>query len=395
MKIKRTKPTGDLRRFLDAKKTDTVVLGPVERHLLKRAEGDRRQDILHPSEMCKTDLCDLAVYYRVLGRKPVRENRESKPSFQLQRIFDEGHTVHAKWQGYLTEARMLEGIWQCPSCNHRWWDNSPVACARCNHVGQNTGRFTNMVYREVPFDAEESHLIQGHADGKVGRHILEIKTLGVGTLRMEAAGLLATHTYRVETDAGEKSIVDLDGLWKGVKRPLNVHQRQAHLYVALAQMQGIEVDSVVFLYECKWNQSSKEFVVPYNPRMAEPLLEKALDLKYAIEKQRPPRCPHGGCDECARYTDPDYDEEHDRAEGDETDQESRGGDRGGERERAVEAGEAGPDAAPPADGSDPARARQPLGARRQPADGALRAAHGVGRVPLGAARVRGDRRASG
>lgn len=401
MKIQRTKAVGDLKRFVDAKKNDTVVLGPVERHLLARVEKPRRQDILHPSELCKTDLCDLSVYYRVRGATPLT-TESTKPRFQLQRIFDEGHEIHAKWQGYLTEAHLLEGIWECPSttCGHRFWANSPTVCPRCNHVGRDAGKYTNMIYKEVPFDAEATHLIRGHADGKVGRRILEIKSIGVGTVRMEAPGLLAQHSYkaRVVDEDGDlteepRSFIDWEGLWKSIKRPLNSHQRQAHLYVALAKMQDIDVDGVVFLYESKWTQGSKEFVVPYNPHFADPLLEKALDLKYAIEKGRPPRCPHGGCKECARYE--DYNKEQGDDQGDETPPEHAGGDGLRSVGGSGDAGEAGAVPAESAGGAGADGARLPLGARRRPADGAVRAVDGVGRVPLGTGGLRGDRRASG
>lgn len=396
MKIKRVAPTGDMRRFLDAKKIDTVVTGPVERYLLGREEKPRRQDILHPSELCKNDMCDLAVYYRVIGATALTP--EPKPRFQLQRIFDQGTEIHLKWQAYLTAAGLLEGNWQCPSttCGKVFWATSPMSCPRCNHVGPPTvEQRTNMIYREVHFDAEESHLIQGHADGKIGRRILEIKSIGVGTIRLEAPVLLAQNTYKTKTilledgdefsDGTTKTFVDWDGLWKSIKRPLNSHQRQAHLYVALAKLQGIDVDGVVFLYESKWNQSSKEFVVPYNASIAEPLLEKALDLKYAVDRLRPPRCPHGGCSECARYEGTDHNKEP-RSASDETDQERVRGDSGGVVDGAGDADEAGAGAPGAADGPDPARARQPLGARRRTADGAVRATDGVGRVPLGAAR---------
>jgi hypothetical protein len=265
---------------------------------------------------------------------------------------------------------------------------------RCNHVGRNAGKYTNMIYKEVPLDAEESHLIIGHADGKVGKRILEIKSIGVGTIRLEAPGLLAQHSYkaRVVDEDGvladePKAFIDWEGLWKSIKRPLNTHQRQAHLYTALAKMQGIDVDGVVFLYECKWNQSTKEFVVPYNPSFSEPLLEKALDLKYAVEKRRPPRCPHGGCNECAKYVDPDYDEELSSDEGAAPDEAKHAGADGGSiRQRRGRAGEAGPDAADEAGAGGADGARLPLGARRRPVDGAVRTAHGVGGVPLRAAR---------
>lgn len=391
MKIKKQKPVGDLRRFLDAKKVETVVLGPVERHLLAAAEEEnpRRQDILHPSDLCKATVCELALYYRVLGREPLVP--EDKVRFQLQRIYDEGHEIHHKWQGYLTEARMLEGMWECPSttCGHRFWAVSPGACPRCNHVGRNQGRYTNMIYKEVPFDAEKTHLIQGHADGKVDNRILEIKSIGAGTVRIEAPGLLAQNTYKtkvtIDADGEEhhygdpRTFIDWDGLWKSIKRPLNSHQRQAHLYVALARMQDIDVDGVVFLYESKWNQGAKEFVVPYNPRFAEPLLEKALDIKYAVEKGKPPRCPHNGCKECQKYEGTDNNKEH--SEGDTAPQGHAVGDGRGVGSSSGDPGEAGAEPAAPAAGPGAERARRPLGSRRRPADGAVRPVDGLGGVP--------------
>ena len=408
MKIKRApqKASGDLRRFLDAQKVETVVTGPVERYLLSREEKPRREDILHPSELCKNDMCDLAVYYRLIGAKPLKVAVE-KPSFQLQRIFDQGTEIHLKWQAYLTGAGILEGYWQCPSttCGKVFWDVAPMACPRCNHVGlARDEQRTNMIYKEVFFDAEESHLIQGHADGKIGRRILEIKSIGIGTIRVEAPGLLAQHTYktlvldedgkRTSDHTGDlrddvvKTFVDWEGLWKSIKRPLNSHQRQAHLYVALARMQGIDVDGVVFLYESKWNQSSKEFRVEYNAAIAEPMLEKALDLKYAIEKRKPPRCPHGGCKACAVYEGTDNNEEHRDDQGDAPQAQPAGGDGRGELAGSGAAGEAGPAPARAARGLRAAGTREPLGARRRAADGAVRPADRVGRVPLGAARRR-------
>ena len=41
----------DLKKFLDAKKSDHRLMGDVERHLLMKPKGDRRTDVLHPSEI--------------------------------------------------------------------------------------------------------------------------------------------------------------------------------------------------------------------------------------------------------------------------------------------------------------------------------------------------------
>lgn len=384
MKITRQKlaAKSDLRRFVESNKRETVITGPVERMLLTRAPEDRRSDVLHPSELAKNSSCDLAIYYRVLGM-PVLSSESEKPSFQLQRIFDQGTEIHLKWQGYLTECGLLEGTWECRACEQRFWGCAPKACPAC--------AFPAPAYREVPFDAFDSHLIMGHADGKIGRRILEIKSIGIGTIRIEAPGLLAQHSYRTRLldEEGaltetEKLFVDWEGLWKSIKRPLNSHQRQAHLYTALAKMQDIDVDGVVFLYESKWNQSAKEFVVPYNPKIAEPLLERALDLKYAVEKGKPPRCPHGGCNDCRKY-EPEHNEEQ-RAQSDEAPAQRGGGDGRSERRSGGSAGEAGSESAPTAGRPASEGARQPLGARRRSADGALRPTDRVGGLSRGATR---------
>jgi hypothetical protein len=88
--------------------------------------------------------------------------------------------------------------------------------------------------------------------------------------------------------------VDFDGLWKNLRRPFPAHLRQGHLYAGLAG-----VDEVVFIYEYKPNQAHKEFVIKASPTCTEPLIEMALDVKWAVENDRPSALPHGGCKECA------------------------------------------------------------------------------------------------
>ncbi len=312
MGLRKTKPSGALKRLLDTKKVDTKVVGPVERMLMAKEPGaDRRQDVLHPSELAKSNHCPLADYYRLVacdeGRPlPKREAHR----FRSEVIFSEGHEYHRKWQEWLTELGVLEGMWLCPNCEHRWWGISPMACQRCNHVGWRTpGRVTNMTYLEVPL-ASETLRIAGHADGKVDTGLLEVKSIGQGTIRIEAPALYKRHTLRVglldEDDqlvAGlpPRQWVDMDGLWDSIRRPFPSHLRQADIYMGVARSAGSDVDHMIFVYESKAKGGSKEFVVPYNPERSDPLLETALDIVWAVEKRRPPACPYQGCDACRAY----------------------------------------------------------------------------------------------
>lgn len=282
------RPTGRLADLADTKKVETTLLGDIQKHLLHKSTmpTDRRQDILHPSEMAKADWCPRQSYFRLAGVTP--SNPQAKKfSFQLEGIFAEGHEIHRKWQQWLTDMGVLWGKWLCTSCGFKTTGTSPMFCNGCNRI---------MEYREVPLEAEEKYLIAGHEDGAIWdkKTLVEVKSIGIGTLRFEAPELL--RKYQVVTTDGKK-IYDMDALWNGLRRPLGSHIRQTAIYLALAQEMGLPFDTVVFLYEFKANQAVKEFTVKYNPEIAEPLLDQALDVKYALAQGRPvPRPPHTGLD---------------------------------------------------------------------------------------------------
>ena len=80
-------------------KTETRVIGSVERHILsKPRDKSRRTDVLHPSEMAGNDWCYRASYFQLLGATP---NETRKAGLKLMSIFEEGHSIHAKWVFYL------------------------------------------------------------------------------------------------------------------------------------------------------------------------------------------------------------------------------------------------------------------------------------------------------
>lgn len=284
-KSRLVKPQGRLLDLAEINKSPSLLLRDIQKYLIDRIDqpSDRRQDILHPSEMAHSDWCPRQSNYRLACAKET--NPQKAHSHVLENIFDEGHTIHHKWQQRLWDMGRLWGDWFCLSCGVRWADNAPVACPECG-VGKSLLR-----YDEVPLNGEDKWLIAGHEDGAINdlNALVEIKSIGQGTLRLEDPGLLRDH--HKETVEGKK-VYDLDGIWRDLKRPLPGHIRQTAIYLALCKEMGLPYDRVIFLYEYKSNQLVKEFNIKYNPRIAEPLLDKALDIKYALSKgtvvSRPP-----------------------------------------------------------------------------------------------------------
>lgn len=299
-----------MRDFLQAKRVETRLVGPIERMLLAEGESEdeepRRQDVLHVSELARPEFCPRAAYLRITGALPP----ETSAKLRLQAIFEEGHDVHAKWQRWARRLGRLYGLWLCAVCESRWMATSPSSCPHCAAPGW------KLHYKEVPVDAAEEYFIVGHGDGQLDGpdgEWIEIKTIGIGTVRIEAPKLLMKYSRKGITladidallehrrdhpdDDLPKSLIsswiDFEGLWKDLRHPFPAHLRQGHTYGGLA---GVE--EVVFLYEYKPTQAHKEFVVKVSPRIYEPILEMAQDVKWAVEQGRAPRCPHGGCKEC-------------------------------------------------------------------------------------------------
>lgn len=244
--------TEDMKRLLNS---PYRLLAPVERLLLEQnAKNSEERDSLHlhPSEICKKDWCPRSSWYKISGYPGPVE------SFSLQRlnIFAEGHLIHEKWQKWLKQAGVL-------------------------------------LEAEVPIKDADHHII-GHADGIIsdskGKAVLEIKSLGVGTVRMEDYALFAPYAR------GE---VNIDGLWASIKKPFPSHVRQTQLY-----MHCLGIHDAVILYEWKANQDVKEFAIQYQPDIVDTLLASCHTVVRAIEENEPPVRPswleqtHRVCKSC-------------------------------------------------------------------------------------------------
>jgi len=273
----------ELKKFLDAKKKPTRLIGDIERHLLARPVGNRRTDVLHPSEIIKKDWCKRASYFLLNGHTKIAE----KPPLQLQLIFDEGHAIHAKWQRYFQEMGVLYGRFTCTSCLFSYFGIGMITCSFC---GKDT-----VEYREVTL-IDESLRIAGHTDGWIkgigDDTLIEIKSIGPGTIRSESPGLM----YDADGDFMEA--------WKNINRPFSSHILQGQVYLELMKRMGNDVNEIVFIYELKANQSYKEFTVKADYELVRHVFDGAKFVVDAVESGIAPDCsnePGGTCKQCAPY----------------------------------------------------------------------------------------------
>jgi len=275
----------ELKRFLEAKKTNPRLVGDVERHLLSRAPEPRSTTVLHPSEMVKKDWCLRASYFALTGATVKKE----VPNLRLQSIFDEGHFIHHKWQTWFREMGVLHGQWHCMVCSKEMFATSPSVCLNCG------AKSLFLKYSEVTLSDSELR-IQGHTDGwikGIGNDcLIEIKSIGAGTLRFEAPDLLA------------KNEGDVQKAWRSIKRPFNTHLLQGQIYLELMRRMLQPVDEIVFLYELKSDQDYMEFTIKADFGMVEEIFEKAKIVCVAVEAKEPLECNIGGkfgCKSCQQF----------------------------------------------------------------------------------------------
>lgn len=263
-----TDPT--LKNLKDTYKRRDILLPGIERHVLKKAKepSDRRMDVMHPSEMAKSDWCPRHDQYRILGVDANYKKRS--PSFRLENVFDYGHSVHHKYQRWLQEMGILWGKWRCKECHNEWNATSPDECPSC--------RSRKVRYREVQL-TDPGSMIAGHSDGVVildnQYKMIEIKTVGISTLRFEAFKLF---------DKFQQERLTPDELWFLIKRPFSTHIRQGQIYMHLAKTlyPELDINEIIFIYEWKPTQDVKEFVVQYNPDLISNILSGAASTVEAL-----------------------------------------------------------------------------------------------------------------
>src|ERR1019366_9069499 len=270
--------TGKLREFAKLQNEHGVLLPLLHENMLE-AFGpnlDRRADLMHPSDMSHGDWCPRAEYYKLTG-VPMPEEKFNRV---LENIFDEGYEIQYKWQRRMRATRKLWGRWLCQLCGADELGLEPDLMGCRNSHGH------MWKYDEVPL-LNEDIMVGGSADGAIDDYLVEIKSVGIGTMRIEAPKLLAKHY--THTTEGNK-LYDLDSVWRELNRPFTAHVIQTQWYLWLAKQLGLPFTKVRFIYEYKWNQQVKEFDIAQSDAAIQPQLDNVADMLYALEVGEPPAC---------------------------------------------------------------------------------------------------------
>ncbi len=292
---RRRVPVGPLtKQYLKGSTPGPSLLGPVRQHLLLHPSTRvDKKPTLHPSDISHRDWCPRASYYSYSPKYPTPPVRPL--TLTQEDIFGLGNDTHDRWQAWGWEVGILRGQWACVVCGALFSATAPRRCAECGAPK------SALKYKEVPFSAPE-YLVEGKADGDIGTALLEIKTVGIGTIRYAAPGIYNRHVHRIKSrrTGRVEEVINLKGLWDDVHAPFPDHYRQGQLY-----MHFLGRSQMVFLYACKFlSVEPKEFLVQRSTKSVQPLLNSCLDVRYALEKERPPYRPawaspdHQRCQEC-------------------------------------------------------------------------------------------------
>ena len=279
---------GPLKDFLATRKSNTVLVSRIDRYLqTRKPDTSRRTDVLHPSEIVGKDWCLRASYHLLRGAEPKRSNHP----LRMENIFRTGHDIHAKVQDWAGQAGYLYGYWKCVGCQYVTKEmllGPPSICAQCL-----ADTFT---YAEIGLSIPEL-MISGHTDGWLKfpddeDHLLEIKSIGMGTIRYSEPSLVGSG--------------GLEEAFKKISRPFPSHVRQVQVYLEALHVEfgDDSPDKALFWYECKANQEVREFVVERNPDLIRDVLEKADLLVDMVENNIEPKCsikPDSACAKCKEF----------------------------------------------------------------------------------------------
>lgn len=126
----------------------------------------------HPSLISKGVECQLWWYFYLKGTDvpPTEFSDETLTAMAV------GTAIHNETQHILYRMGILEGVWKCLSCGHKFWAVAPKdVCPNCN---QKIKSWSYVEFKEVPI---QTSMIRGHADGLLNqdgvRFLLELKSI--------------------------------------------------------------------------------------------------------------------------------------------------------------------------------------------------------------------------
>jgi hypothetical protein len=236
----------------------------------KALENTRKYDVFHPSDWGYCLRKVAFQYYNEYTQFQIKTEQDI--DIKAERIYDNGHDLHARWRRYLDDAGVLRGAWKCPRCDAVHGQGEPLGILnpsrqegwRCRCGGR------QVAYEEMLVESELRYNFAGHVDAIV-----------------DARGTpFATGT------SADVSVVDFKSI-KGeyfdeLQEAKLEHAVQVKIYMWL-----LKLDSSIVVYENKDNQAVKEFFVARDDQEVEEIKRQAEWLLDVLRHKRLPPRPAG------------------------------------------------------------------------------------------------------
>lgn len=227
--------------------------------------NDRDNSHFHPSEFDNCHRKLVYKYYEATGACSIAKNNLIAMDTRLQRIFDNGHSLHFRLGKNLEETGYLKGIWVCKKCRYEHGSHQKLGVLKpsiCDQQGCSSSYFR---YKELGF-LDEDTFLGGHIDAVLCLHNYEIN----GTIITEDDSVENSHM-----------IVDFKSIrsesFKTLTSPKPNHITQMQIYFYLS---GLKYGK--FLYENKNDQMFREFLVERDEVVIQEKVAQAKLLKRIV-----------------------------------------------------------------------------------------------------------------
>lgn len=271
---------------MDINITDAINRQLQNRGIKEFENKDRDYLHFHPSQWDKCHRQIAYYYYHAKGWITVdRDSLKSVTDPVGQRIFDNGHSMHARWGRYLTETKSLMGRWECPFCNVTFGPNDPVTIEDKHPLGilrpdecLECKKNVPFIYHEMGFYDPETWW-GGHVDAVLDVDIFKEYQLNLvfnGKTPDQYAG------QKTENREDKYLVVDFKTInprqYQTLDEPMSDHRTQMQIYLYLSKLKYGK-----FIYEDKWTQNTKEFLVIRDDNLLAVKREEALKLQFILK----------------------------------------------------------------------------------------------------------------
>lgn len=245
----------------------------VRKHMIDKAlDNPRRFDIFHPSAwgVCLRKIA--YQYYNELDPFVFKTADDIKD--QMERVFDNGHGSHHRWQTYLDHAGVLRGVWRCinPFCAKLYGTEDKLGVfnpSREKGWKCECGSEKRLAYEEAVVKSAPEYNFEGHCDG-----IIDVRG-----------------TPFAQNNKYDVFVADLKTMkeeyFMELMEPKTEHVVQVNIYMWILDLHG-----AVVVYENKNDQRLKEMFVPRDDALIDKIKAQSVWMMDILKAKKLPFRPN-------------------------------------------------------------------------------------------------------